>query len=368
MGSGKPPVSPLAPVIALLLSLSLAGCAPEPEPEQTADQADDITSRGAPVNWRMTSAFSSSLTMLGTMGKRLEEKIFLISNGNITLKFYEPGALAPPLEAFDAISYGAIEASWATAGYWGGKVPALQLFAAVPFGPDAPEYIAWYYQGGGEQIAQDIYHAHNIHGLVCGLSPPEASGWFKKKINSVDDLKGLKVRYFGLGARVLEKMGASAQLLAAGDIFPALELGVIDGAEFSMPVVDLDMGFYQVAKHYYFPGWHQQATFFELMINLESWNSLSLVQQAQIELVCGDNVRHGIAEGEASQPAALKTLQAKGVILETWPDEVLEALEVAWLEVAEEEAAKNADFRRAWESLSAFRAEYAVWRDLGYLK
>lgn len=127
------------------------------------------------------------------------------------------------------------------------------------------------------------------------------------------------------------------------------------------------MGFYQVAKHYYFPGWHQQATFFELMINLDAWNSLSPTQQAQIELVCGDNVRHGIAEGEALQPAALEALQEKGVTLERWPDDVLAALEVAWLEVAAEEAAKDEDFRRAWESLSAFRAEYAQWRQRGYL-
>lgn len=352
-------------LLAPLLAALLANCSPAAD---VPEQSDDTNKRGEPVNWRMTSAFSSSLVMLGTMGKRLEEKISLVSDGDITLKFHEPGALAPPLEAFDAISYGAIEASWATSGYWGGKVPALQLFAAVPFGPDAPEYIAWYYQGGGKEIARDIYHRNNIHGLVCGMSPPEASGWFKKKINNVGDLKGLKVRYFGLGARVLEKLGASAQLLAGGDIFPALELGVIDGAEFSMPVVDYEMGFYQVAKHYYFPGWHQQATFFELMINLDAWNSLTASQQAQIEMVCGDNVRHGIAEGEALQAAALKALQGKGVTLETWPDDVLEALEVAWLEVAAEESAKDEEFRRAWESLSKFRTEYAIWRERGYLK
>lgn len=347
-----------------LLAASLifvAGCSEAPVVDEPAGESP-------PVRWKMTSTFPSSLIQLGTMGKRFSEQIKKVSGGNIEIRFYEPGALAPALEGFDAVSYGAIEAGWSTSGYWAGKELGLQLFGSVPFGPDAPEYLAWFYFGGGKEIFEEIYHHHNIHSIICGITAPEASGWFKDEINTVEDFRGKKIRFFGLGARVLNKLGANSQLLAAGDIFPALELGTIDGAEFSMPAVDYDMGFYQVAKNYYFPGWHQQSTMYEVTINLDAWNSLNATQQAQIETTCGDNIRFGIAEGEALQFQAMKNLEAKGVTLHTWSPEILTALEAAWLEVAAEMSAEDENFRRGWESLSAFRRDYKVWRDKGYLK
>ena len=343
--------------------LLVSGAACSKGGENAAHQGEN-----PPIRWKMTSTFPSSLTQLGTLGKRFSDEIFRVSGGNIEIRFYEPGALAPTLEGFDAVSYGAIEAGWSTPGYWAGKESALQLFGAVPFGPDAPEYLAWFYFGGGQQIFDELYARHNIKSVLCGITPPEASGWFKKEIRTVEDFKGLKVRYFGLGGRVLEKLGASTQLLAGGDIFPALELGTIDGAEFAMPAVDYDMGFYQVAKHYYFPGWHQQSTMYEVTFNLEKWNSLSATQKAQIEAVCGDNVRQGEAEGEALQFAALKKLQEKGVILHTWPEPVLAALRAAWEEVAAEMSAEDPDFKRGYDSLQAFRRDYRIWRERGYLK
>ncbi len=321
-----------------------------------------------PVRWKLSSTYPSSLAILGTAGKRIDTQIALVSGGGIELKFYEPGVLAPPFEVFDAVSYGAIDAAWSTPGYWAGKVPALQMFGSVPFGPDAPEYLAWFDYGGGRELFEEFYHAHNIHGIICGISPPEASGWFKRELTSIEDFKGLKIRFFGLGAKVLEKEGASTQLLTGGDLLPALELGTIDGAEFSSPSVDYAMGFYQAAKHYYFPGWHQQSTFFDLMINLEAWNSLSKYRQAQIEAVCSDNIRYTLSEGEASQFESLAKLQAEGVELHKWSDKVLQALEQDWLEVAAELSASDADFKRAWSSLQAFRANYKIWRDLGYLE
>ncbi|HCO92288.1 MAG TPA: C4-dicarboxylate ABC transporter, partial [Alphaproteobacteria bacterium] len=244
---------------------------------------------------------------------------------------------------------------------------ALQLFASVPFGPGAGEYLAWYYFGGGRQMFEEIYARHNIHGLVCGMIAPEASGWFREEIRSIEDLRGKKMRFFGLGAQVLEKLGVSTQLLASGDIFPALELGTIDATEFSMPAIDLDLGFHQAAKHYYFPGWHQQSTFFELMINKQAWEALDDTQRAQIETVCGDSVREGLAEGEYIQFAALQSLREKGVQIHRWPPEILTALSNAWDEVAAEQSAADPDFKRVWESLQAFRANYKEWRALGYL-
>lgn len=337
------------------------GCTPEPSqlPENKIYE---------PIRWKMTSTFPSSLTQLGTLGKRFSSEIDKISNGDLEIKFYEPGALAPALEGFDAVSYGAIEAGWSTPGYWAGKESALQLFGAVPFGPPAPEYLAWFYFGGGKEIFDELYARYNIKSIICGVTPPEAAGWFKAQIKQPEDFKGKKIRYFGLGGRVLEKLGASTQLLSAGDVLPALELGTIDGAEFAMPAVDYDMGFYQVARYYYFPGWHQQSTMYEVMFNMDKWNSLSPAQQAQIESVCGDNLRHGLAEGEALQFKALKQLEARGVVLENFPRPVLEALESAWKEVAQDMSNEDPDFKRAYVSLQTFRRNYKIWGERAYLK
>lgn len=333
--------------------------------EDNLSQTDEVNK---PVNFKLASTYPSTLTILGTMAKRFEEQIEIISGGNIKFRFFEPGALVPPLETFDAVSYGALDSAWSSPGFWSGKVPALQTFAAIPFGPDSAEYMAWYYNGGGQKIFEEIYHKNNIHSVICGISPPEASGWFKKEIKTLDDLKGLRMRFFGLGARVMSKMGVSTQLLATGDIFPALELGAIDATEFSVPAVDLKLGFNKIAKHYYFPGWHQQSTFFELMINLEKWNGLSELQKAQINTTCGDNMRFGIAEGEALQAEAINQLKESGTIFHLWPDDILDAFEAAWLEVAQEEADKDPDFKRSWQSLQKFRHSYKTWKELGYIK
>lgn len=319
------------------------------------------------IRWNFASTYASTLTQLGTTGKRIERRIREISGGNIELKFREPGAIVPALEIFDAVSVGAVEAGWSTPGYWAGKIPALQLFGSVPFGPQAGEYLAWYSFGGGQALFEELYHAQNIHGIICGVIAPEASGWFREPITSPEDLVGLKMRFFGLGAKVMEKLGVSTQLLAGGDIFPALELGTIDATEFSMPAVDLKLGFYQVAKHYYFPGWHQQSTLFELIINLDEWNGLSDTQRAQFEALCGETIAFTFAEGEAIQFAALAELEERGTVIHKWSAEMLQTFSDAWDEVVKEQVDADEDFARVWNSLAEFRQNYARWKDLGYL-
>ena len=322
----------------------------------------------AQENWDLQSTYPGSLKQLGTLGIRIADQITRITDGQITVKFQEPGAIVPALEVFDAVGTGAVAAGWSTPGYWAGRVPALQLLAAVPFGPQAGEYLAWVKFGGGKELMDELYEPHNIKSLHCAVIAPEAAGWFRNPINKPEDLQGLTMRFFGLGAKVMEKMGVSTQLLAGGDIFPALELGTIDATEFSMPAIDLSLGFYQVAKEYYFPGWHQQSTLFDLMINLDLWESLDESTQFKIETVCDASIAYGLAEGEALQFSALKELQANGVNINTLSPEVLEALEAAWMQVAEEESAKDADFARTYASYKEFRANYAVWGELGYLK
>lgn len=322
---------------------------------------------GDKVRWKMASTFAGELVQLGDQGRLLEQRIGALSGGTMEVKFFEPGALVPALEIFDAVSTGAVDAGWSAAGYWAGKVPALQFFTAVPFGPSAGEAIAWVYFGGGLELFQELYRPHNIHPMPCNLISPEGSGWFREPIGSVEDLKGLKMRFFGLGAKVMEKLGVSTQLIAGGDIFPALELGTIDATEFSMPAIDLDLGFHQVAKHYYFPGWHQPISMGEFIVNLDRWNELSPQQQEIINAACMESMLRGYAQGEAIQFGALKELQSKGVELHRWSPEVISALDAAWQEVVAEEAAANEDFARVWESLSTFRADYKIWGDYGYL-
>ncbi|RMF02005.1 MAG: TRAP transporter substrate-binding protein [Alphaproteobacteria bacterium] len=322
----------------------------------------------AKVRLKMGSTFPSKLVQLGAMGKQLEETVDKVSGGDIKLKFFEPGALVPALELFDAVKSGSVDAAWSTPGYWQGKEPALALFSAVPFGPSTGEYSAWLFFGGGEKLMQKIYDKHGIHSMICGVIAPEASGWFREEIKTIEQLKGKKMRFFGLGAKVMQKLGVDTQLLAGADIYPALERGTIDATEFSMPAIDLNLGFYQVAKHYYFPGWHQQSTMFELMINKAKWDALNATQKAQLETACRANLTFGMAQGEAIQAKALKTLQEKGVIIHRWPQSELDKIKKAWDEVAAEIAAKDASFKEAWDSLQAFRAEYKIWGDLGYLK
>lgn len=320
-----------------------------------------------PVRWKMQSFVPSSAVIQGQTPGRFTEKVAAISGGSFRIELYEPGALVPPLEMFDAVSKGSIDAAWSPPGYWAGKIKVAPLFSAVPFGPSVGEYLAWIYHGGGQELWREILARHDIHSEFCSLEPPEGSGWFREPVASLDDLKGLKMRFFGLGARVMQKLGVSTQLLAPPDIFPAMERGVIDATEFTIPAVDFDLGFYNVAKHYYLPGWHQPASVLDIMINLDRWRELSTTHQAQIEVACRASMVDNFALGEALQFKALHKIEAEGVELHRWPDEMLAAFEAAWNEVAAELAAEDADFKRAWESLQVFRADYRIWKDLGYL-
>ena len=317
-----------------------------------------------PVRWNMQSWFPSKMPHGGTIPKAMETKLSLVSDGNIQIKYFEPGALVPPAQCFDAVGSGALNACWSTPAYWHGKDPAFSIYSAVPFGANWDEYLAWFYHGGGREIYDELYHKYGIHAVVCGGMAPEASGWFKKDVKGLQDVKGLKMRILGLGGAVMAKMGAATQVLPGGEVYAALELGTIDAAEFATPSVDLTLGFHQVAKSYWFPGWHQPATLYDMLMNKKAWDALSKKQKAQIETVCGDNVRQAMAESEAAQTSALRELQSKGVKVSRWSKEDLEALHKTWLQVADEFSAKSPMFKKAWQSQQAFRKDYRTWKDL----
>jgi len=282
---------------------------------------------------------------------------------------YEPGKLVSPKEILDTVSTGKAQAGFATAGNWGGKIPAARLFSAVPFGPEAPEYLAWFYQGNGNTLHQELYDKNNLNVKVqiCGMLPPETSGWFDKEITSPDDLKGLKMRFFGLGALVMEKLGVSTVGLPGGEIFPAIEKGVIDATEFSMPIVDKRIGVKKLLKYNYFPGWHQQATMMELIINKDVWNKMSETQQAVVEHICKSATLEALAEGEALQAPVMLENVAEGVQNKYWSPAMLETFKSTWDDVVTEQSAKDADFARIYKDLSDFRAQYDWWEANAFL-
>jgi len=322
------------------------------------------------VKWKMQSAFGSTLPHLGTSGVRFAENVKEASDGKFDIKFFEPGALVPALECFDAAAKGSVESCWTTPGYHTGKLGAgISFFTTVPFGPQFGEFMAWKMFGGGDKLRNEIYGKHGLIAFNCFAIGAETSGWFKNEIKSLDQLKGMKMRFFGLGAQVMQKLGVSTQLLAAADIYPALERGVIDATEFSMPSIDQKLGFYQIAKNNYFPGWHQQVSVSELLMNKKSYDSLPKYYQKLLEVALGEAVLHTFAETEWRNPVAMNENVTKfGVNNRRWNDEDLAAFEKAWQEVVKEQSAKDPLFKQIADNFYAFREQYKVWGDAQYLK
>ncbi|MEM7463506.1 MAG: TRAP transporter substrate-binding protein [Pseudomonadota bacterium] len=315
-------------------------------------------------------AFASALPGLGSPIPRVAEQLDLMSGGTLKMKVYEPNKLVPPFEILDSVSTGKINSGYTTAGYWAGKIPAAPLFSAVPFGPEAGEYMAWLYYGNGLSLYQEMYDqaGFNVKVIPCAIIAPETSGWFANEITSEEDLKGLKMRFFGLGGKVMQKLGVATSLLPGGEIFPALEKGAIDATEFSMPAVDAKLGFHKVVKYNYFPGWHQQATMFELLVNKDVWNEASDQHKAIIENACKASMADSFAEGEAIQHAALiDNVENNGVTIKKWSPEMLDLFQKTWMEVAEEEAANDAFFGKVLADMNEFRESYNLWENNAFL-
>lgn len=315
----------------------------------------------------MQSIYPNTLPLLGEAGAEMGERVSRLTDGALDIAFHNPGELVAGGEIWDAVSTGAIPAGWYSPGFAESVIPAAPLFTAFPFGPGAVEYTAWWYDGGGEELWAELAAPFNIHSELCTILSPEASGWFNEPINSAADLDGLKMRVFGLGAAVMERLGAQAQSMPVADTMTALNLGTIDAAELSFPAIDLALGMQEHANHYYFPGWHQQSSLIVFIINQEVWDGLEDSHQAAIEEVCAANVALSVAQGETIQMAPLAELEAQGVEIHEWSDEMLATFRAAWDEVAAERSAADADFARVWDHILAFRAEYAPWGSLGYL-
>lgn len=323
-----------------------------------------VSAQEQTARWKMQAMFGSSFKPIGKYIQGLSDRIDQASGGTVKIRFFEPGALVPVPGIFDAVSQGSVEAGYVGLGFYTNKEPGIALYNAAPFTPDLAEFMAWIYNGGGQEVLDEVLAQHKIKAIFCGVLAPEAGGWFKKEVNTLDDFKGLKMRIGGLGANVLEKLGVSTQALGGGDVFPALERGVIDAAEFSSPVLDLGFGFHQIAKYYYFPGWHNPTSPEWLIINLDHYNKLSDRQKKAIDMACGDTVARSIAEGEALNPQALKEIESKGVQVRRWKPELIATLRKMWEEEAERLSQTNANFKKIWTSYTQFRNGYAGWKDL----
>jgi len=321
----------------------------------------------AKTRWKMHAAYASTVAVIGQPSRRVAAAVDAMSDGDFAIKVEEPGALVGGFAYFDPVSQGAFQAAWGTSGANQGKNSAFSFLSSWPFGPAAPEFVAWFKYGGGLQLAEELYARDNIKFVLCGMIPPETSGWFREEITSLDQLKGLKMRFFGVGAKVMQRFGVSTQQLAAADIYPALERGTIDATEFSMPAIDITLGLNQIAKHNYYPGWHQQSTSNELLVNMDAWNDLTDAQRAMLNTSCDAQIAEMIAEGEAVQFQAMKDNVAAGVTLHRWPQEVLDQFKAAWEDVLAEELAANPDSKKIWESISTFREDFKIWKDMGYL-
>ena len=267
----------------------------------------------------------------------------------------------------DAVRDGKVEAGYTWVGYDQGKIPASPLLGAVPFGMEPWEYSAWWYEGGGRQLAEELYTHHNMHPIYCGMTGPETAGWFREPIRTLDDIKGLKIRFAGLGGKVIERLGASVTMIPGGEIFQALEKGAIDASEFALPIVDQTLGFNRVAKYNYYPGWHQTFTASHLMVNMDVWNGLSGADKAMLEMGCTAGVIRNLSNSEATQGAIIAGFPDIGVSAETLPMPILRELEAVAREVIEEEAAADEDFANILKSQREFRANYSHWKSRAYL-
>lgn len=319
------------------------------------------------VRWAVPISFASTLTALGDTLPWVAERLAEVSDGKINLQVVEPGAMIPALAVFESAATGQIDAGYSWMGYERGQVPASALFGATPFGLEPAGYTAWMYQGGGDELLKETFEPFNVYPILCGTIPPEAAGWFTFPIENVGQLAGLKMRAAGIGGEIMKEVGMSVTVLPGGELYQALETGVLDATEFSLPTVDDQLGFYQVAKFYHLPGWHQPSTSQFLYVNMDVWNGLSAQTQSLIETTCMAGTLYAMARGEALQGPVLSEFEEKGVTAQQLPEEVLQAFRDATEVVMERESANDPQFAKVYTAMKEFQASVQPWHELGYL-
>jgi len=313
------------------------------------------------VKWRLASSFPKSLDTLYGATEVMAKQIAEMTDNKFQIQVFAAGEIVPGLQVLDATSNGTVELCHTASYYYVGKDPTFAIAASVPFGLNARQQNAWMYQNGGMEAFNEFYKKFNVYAIPCGNTGCQMGGWFRKEIKTVADLSGLKFRIGGIAGQVLQKLGVVPQQLAGGDIYPALEKGTIDAAEWVGPYDDEKLGFAKVAPNYYYPGWWEGGTMIHAMINIAKWNELPKTYQAVFSNAAANANTWMQARYDVVNPAALKRLVGSGVKLHPFSNDVMEACLKATNELWAEISAKNADFKKLIGLMQAFRNDEYLW-------
>jgi TRAP-type mannitol/chloroaromatic compound transport system substrate-binding protein len=327
----------------------------------TAVASPAIAQSSPEVKWRLASSFPKSLDTIYGGAEQLSKYVAEMTDNKFQIQVFAAGELVPGLQALDATSNGTVEMSHTVSYYYVGKDPTFAIFASVPFGLNTRMQNSWLEQGGGGEIANEFYKKHGVVGMPCGNTGTQMGGWFRKEIKTVADLQGLKMRIGGIAGQVLAKVGVVPQQLAGGDIYPSLEKGTIDAAEWVGPYDDEKLGFNKVAKFYYYPGFWEGGPTVHAFTNLEKFNALPKNYQAILTNAASHVNGWMPARYDMQNPGALKRLVASGTQLRPFTNEVLDACLKATNELWAEISAKNADFKKAIEAMQAYRSDQYLW-------
>jgi TRAP-type mannitol/chloroaromatic compound transport system substrate-binding protein len=327
----------------------------------TALAGPAIAQTGTPVRWRLATSWPKSLdTVHGTVDA-MSQRVGQLTDKKLDIQVFAGGEIVPPLQVWDAVQTGTVECGHTLTAFYIGKNPAVAFDSGVAFGLNTRQQQAWMYSGGGLELMRGIMKKDGILPIPCGNVGVQMGGFYRKEINSVDDLKGLKFRIGGLGGMILSKLGVVPQQIPTADIYPALERGTIDAAEWIGPYDDEKLGLHKVAKYYYYPGWWEGSAQVTLLVSLRHWEALPASYRAALETACAEATVLMMAKYDAKNPEALRRLVAAGVQLRQFPRPVMDACYKAAFETYEELAAKNADFKMVYESWQRFLADSNLW-------
>ncbi len=348
-------------LIVIVLSLGLYGCGGDDSSSGAAGSA----AKAEKYRFRMVTSWPPNFPVFQAGVDRFAEHVKVMSDGRLTIQTYAGGELIPPLQVFDAVSQGTVEMGHSGAYYWAGKIPAAQFFTSVPFGLNAQGMNAWLYSGGGLELWREVYAPHNLVPFPMGNSGVQMGGWFNKKIESVDDLDGLKMRIPGLGGKVFAEAGGNAVLMAGGELYTALERGAIDATEWVGPYHDNRLGLPKAAKYYYYPGWHEPGSTLELVVNKAAWEKLPADLQRIVEVAAQATDLWMLTQFEALNAESLAEIQAMdGVEMLPFPMEVTRKLKSLTDKSLGEQAAADPQFAKVYEAYKAFQAKHGAWNEV----
>ncbi|MGE5545503.1 MAG: TRAP transporter substrate-binding protein [Solirubrobacterales bacterium] len=323
--------------------------------------APAIAQTAPEIKWRMASSFPKSLDTLFGTGELIVRRVAELTDGKFQIRHFAAGEIVPGLQVFDAVQAGTVECGHSVSYYYVGKDPTFAFETQLPFGLNSRQNNAWLYHGGGLELTRAFYKDYNVINFPAGNTGTQMGGWFRKEVKTLQDLQGLKMRIAGIAGRVLTKLGVVPQQLAGGDIYPALEKGTIDAAEWVGPYDDEKLAFNKVAKYYYYPGFWEGGPTISSYVNLDQWAKLPRAYQAAFETACAEANLDMQAKYDVQNIGALKRLFAAGVQLRPFPKDVMVAGQKAAFEMYAEIAGENPKFKAIFEPWNKFREDIQLW-------